>query len=106
MSRLDTCPGTLVAFWRLFRLPFYNMRRGSVHRSSGDEVPLPRLPLRRDRFTSSAAKPAVVITRFILAAVGLVALALLITVILLTGAATPIIENNQTSMLPYFAGRT
>ncbi len=46
------------------------------------------------------------ITRFILAAVGLVALALLITVILLTGAATPIIENNQTSMLPYFAGRT
>src|SRR5216117_3336959 len=71
-----------------------------------DGVPLPRLPLRRDRFTSSAAKPAVVITRFILAAVGLVALALLITVILLTGAATPIIENNQTSMLPYFAGRT
>src|SRR5216117_3413680 len=71
-----------------------------------DGVPLPRLPLRRDRFTSSAAKPAVVITRFILAAVGLVALALLITVIILTGAATPIIENNQTSMLPYFAGRT
>src|SRR5438034_1702831 len=82
------------------------MRGGSVHSSSGDGVPLPRLPLRRDRFTSSAAKPAVVITRFILAAVGLVALALLITVILLTGAATPIIENNQTSMLPYFAGRT
>src|SRR5438046_5034165 len=43
---------------------------------------------------------------FILAAVALVALALLITVILLTGAATPIIENSQTSMLPYFAGRT
>jgi NitT/TauT family transport system permease protein len=39
-------------------------------------------------------------------AVGLAALAVLVAVILLSGAGTPIVENNETSMLPYYAVRT
>src|SRR4029077_5931054 len=71
------------------------------------DLPLPRMPLRRERYsTSSAAKSAVRISRIVLFAVGLTALVLLITIILLSGAATPIAANNETSMLPYFAVRT
>jgi len=71
------------------------------------DLPLPRMPLRRERYsTSSAAKSAVRISRIVLVVVGLTALALLIIIVLLSGAATPIATNNETSMLPYFAVRT
>jgi len=65
------------------------------------------LPLRkRLERTQSAAKSAVTIARMTVVAVGLSALVFLVVLIILSGAATPIINNNETSMLPYFAFRT
>ncbi|HEX4920731.1 MAG TPA: ABC transporter permease subunit, partial [Candidatus Bathyarchaeia archaeon] len=46
------------------------------------------------------------ITRFALIGIGLGALTALIVLTIVTGAASPIANNNQTSMLPYFALRT
>ncbi len=58
------------------------------------------------RATPSAAKSASRIARIVLVAVGLGALTFLVALAILTGGATSIVNNNQTSMLPYFAART
>ena len=52
------------------------------------------------------SKSSATLARLVLVAVGLGVLVFLIALIVLSGSATPIINNNQTSMLPYFAVRT
>src|SRR6266705_421572 len=83
------------------------MRWASVAKLSREGISPPRLPLRkRLERTQSAAKSAVTVARMGVLAVGLSALVFLVVLIILSGAATPIINNNETSMLPYFAFRT
>jgi len=55
---------------------------------------------------SSSSSQAARITRLTLIAIGLGALIALIVLTIVTGAASPIANNNETSMLPYFAFRT
>ncbi len=83
------------------------MRWGSIPQTLQEGLQLPRFPLKRTSLaTPSAAKSAQKVARIILVAVGLGALIFLVALTLLSGAATSIINNNQTSMLPYFAART
>jgi NitT/TauT family transport system permease protein len=72
----------------------------------GEGLRLPRLAVRKNWLSAPSAAKSATIARKAIIAIGLGALIFLVALVVLTGAATPIANNNQTSMLPYFAFRT